>query len=74
MASPIVAGVAALVKAKNPALTPKQIAQQVKDTGVRNRDLNVNRIDARCAVFNILTCTGQVPSAPELDFVPISPE
>lgn len=63
MAAPIAAGVAALVKAKYPTLTPNQIASQIAETGIQwdcvhptRGEIKTNRVDAYCAVTNNRAC------------------
>ena len=63
MSAPIVSGVAALVKAKFPALTPDEVLNRVKETGVRidyntspRGRIQSSRVDALCAVMNNQNC------------------
>jgi len=67
MAAPIVSGIAALVKAKNPALTPNQFVDQVKETAVDvrygNPQIRIRRVDALCAVLNNQFCVA--PATPQ---------
>jgi subtilisin family serine protease len=63
MAAPIAAGVAALVKAKFPTLTPDQIVSQIAETGIAwdcthptRGPIKTNRVDAYCAVTNNQSC------------------
>jgi subtilisin family serine protease len=63
MAAPIAAGVAALVRAKFPALTPNQIVSQIAETGISwdcthptRGEIKTNRVDAYCAVTNDRSC------------------
>jgi subtilisin family serine protease len=57
MSAPIVSGIAAMVKARNPNMPPHDILDRVKDTGVEldYQDVNrgrikTSRVDAKCAV------------------------
>ncbi len=53
MAAPFVAGVAALVKARFPNLTPHQIEEQIEETGVEYetpQDYEWSRLDAFAAL------------------------
>ena len=62
MAAPVAAGIAALVKAKNPTLKPGIYLERVEDTGFewecsrRGVPVKTSRIDAFCAVANIQGC------------------
>jgi thermitase len=64
MAAPIASGLAALVKALNPTLTPHLIGERLEDTGfewecfhpVRNHNIKTSRLDAYCAVTNTQPC------------------
>lgn len=66
MAAPIAAGIAALVKAKNPGYLPGQVISQVEDTGygwectrrvgTHNVFIKTSRIDAFCAVTGLEDC------------------
>jgi subtilisin family serine protease len=53
MASPLAAGVAALVRARNPALQPKDVATRLKRTAATLCGTNIRQVDAYAAVFNI---------------------
>ena len=76
MSAPIVSGVAALVKAKYPTLTPDEVLNQVKETGVRidyvpnptRGRIQTNRVDALCAVMNNLNCLPPQPLKPNTGF------
>jgi subtilisin family serine protease len=53
MASPLAAGVAALVRAKAPKLPPKEVARRLQDTGARLcGNTNTVQVDALAAVRN----------------------
>jgi subtilisin family serine protease len=69
MAAPIAAGVAALVKAKFPNLTPHEVVTQLSETGIVwdcvhpvRGEIKTSRIDAYCAVTNNIAC-GTNPNA-----------
>jgi subtilisin family serine protease len=69
MAAPIAAGVAALVKAKNPQLDPHLIVGQIAETGIKwdcdhptRGPIKTARIDALCAITNNTAC-GSNPQA-----------
>jgi subtilisin family serine protease len=72
VAAPVVAGVAALVKAVNPQLTPKQLLNILSETAVRVDDQNPGffgklgrgRVDAAAAVSRALTQLKPLPSVP----------
>lgn len=59
MASPLVAGVAALVRAANPELTPRDVAERIERTagGICGKVSQV-RVDALAAVSNTVAPTG----------------
>lgn len=68
MATPIVSGIAALVKAKNPTLSPGQFVDRVRDTSVDIRygtkpQIRIRRVDAICAVMNYLDCPPPISQA-----------
>ena len=59
----IAAGVAALVKAKFPNLTPHEVVGQLTETGIlwdcahpTRGEIKTSRIDAYCAVTNNVAC------------------
>jgi subtilisin family serine protease len=53
MASPLAAGVAALVRAKSPKLPPKDVARRLKDSGAQMcGNTNTVHVDALAAVTN----------------------
>lgn len=53
MASPIAAGVAALVRARSPGLAPKEVVRRIEDSGARLcGNTNIVQIDAYAAVRN----------------------
>jgi subtilisin family serine protease len=53
MSAPIAAGVAALVRARSPRITPKELARRLEDTGARLcGNTNIVQIDAYAAVRN----------------------
>lgn len=69
MAAPVVAGVAALLKATDPNWstfpTPHDLLNRIKETSVDKRmgvlppwntEVRLNRVDALCAVQNTLPC------------------
>ncbi len=57
MAAPFAAGVAALIRARNPNLTPDQVADRLEESGVRRENpQRWYRIDALCAVQNMIPC------------------
>jgi subtilisin family serine protease len=66
MSAPIASGIAALVKAQNPMLSPSSIVKQISATGIKwdcklkSRDviLKTHRVDAFCAVTNNQACGG----------------
>ncbi len=71
MATPIAAGVAALVKSRNPLMTPTELVDRIDDTGIewecqlpppRNIQMKTTRLDAVCAVTNNENC-GSNPNA-----------
>jgi subtilisin family serine protease len=70
MAAPIVTGIAALVKAKNPPLQPNQFIGRIKETAVdirygSNPQIRLRRVDAWCAVMNMQECS--LPPVPAND-------
>ena len=73
MATPIASGIAALVKAKFPALTPHLIGEQLEETGIEwdcrdehqhptRGEIRTARVDAFCTVTGNTNC-GENPSA-----------
>lgn len=64
MATPIAAGVAALVKSRNPNISPVALIEQIEDTGIqwdcfnaaRGIVVKTKRVDALCAVTNNRNC------------------
>jgi len=62
MASPHVAGVAALVLQGQPAATPAEVAQKIVATGTRNRLIDVGVGSPNNLVFNGLTAEPPVPA------------
>ncbi|MEO7539367.1 MAG: S8 family serine peptidase, partial [Pyrinomonadaceae bacterium] len=64
MAAPIAAGIAALVKATHPTLTPHLVGEHIEDTGIgwdcflpqRQIQLDTMRVDAYCALTNNIAC------------------
>jgi thermitase len=79
MSAPIVAGVAALVKAKNPLFTPDEVVEQVEETGVpinysdaRRGVIASSLVNASCAISNNQNCP-VVASPAALPFFYIKP-
>ena len=70
MAAPVAAGIAALVKSNEPAITPEQLVDRLDDTGIawecflgsRGYAIDTSRVDAFCALTNNQAC-GADPSA-----------
>jgi subtilisin family serine protease len=64
MSAPVAAGLAALVKAKYPALTPHEIVDHIEDTGIewdcfhagRGIAIETSRVDAFCALTGNVSC------------------
>ncbi len=64
MAAPIAAGIAALVKSRNPAMSPVALVEQIEDTGIewecfhliRGITIKTSRVDALCAITNNQFC------------------
>lgn len=75
MAAPIAAGVAALVKSRNPNMAPIDLVDRIDDTGVewecfhptRGITLKTSRVDALCAVTNNQNC-GFDPNVCQISF------
>ena len=72
MAAPIVAGIAALVKAQNPTFTGHQIFDRVEETGIdwkctltsRGYRIDTTRVDAYCALTNNEECGVEIENVP----------
>jgi hypothetical protein len=64
MSAPVVAGIAALVKATNPQLDPHLIGERIEDTGIqwdcfhpaRRITIAASRVDAYCALTGNVAC------------------
>jgi subtilisin family serine protease len=62
MSAPVVAGIAALLRAQNPGLSPAQVHELMENTAVKYRDRaddlqsRWSRVDAYCAVTYNLNC------------------
>jgi subtilisin family serine protease len=72
MAAPVAAGIAALVKAKNPSLAPTAIVDQVEDSGfewdcfhaARGIQIKASRVDALCALGGAVCAPPPNPCQP----------
>lgn len=53
MAAPLVSGVAALLRASDPSLTPSQVVRRLKDTGSTLCGTNIPQVDAAAALTQV---------------------
>src|SRR5438270_11049177 len=81
MASPLVAGVAALVRASAPTLTPTDVTERIRETSSRPQQPIDRRVDAAAAVVPFATgTTNPIDSTPDyvrenyLDFLNRAPD
>jgi serine protease AprX len=71
MASPFVAGVAALMRAANPTLTPPQVKAILKETAIpfgrpgENNEFGAGRLDAYAALARAAGRAGAAPAQPD---------